>query len=670
MSSSTLSPAQAHALFDILTHNETYAEIENFKWPEAIDNYGHPFKKEDGVQTTSPLLQLLLNKFVLKIPGLKSVPLDFWQERCRTLVAKLAEAELSESYDKGAIGSRKTLATAISAILEYVARGCLGGYPQHARPGPDRKYDTSNADDVMQAWDDAMQEMIYGDLLDELFNKAAESERLEDHSSLVQAAHEYILINLASFLHHVFVLSPDGQYLLRVIENVHRLVPYTMVRQTLRVGNAATMINGMLKLVLTKLSVTAFTNWMGISKNADDGMNLLQQIVSTVMSWDNTEFQKRATQIEKGKDAPGKDQLKSVKAHVRAPRDERERLRSISIEQSKSIVTVILESSNPPLASDLPDTEHAYALEYYSTHLSIRDRDELTKILCRLQPDLLTQAIREVVAAYDPIIRAIHNAVDLSGSLSDLENFLTDLIKMSKPKKQTNSETASKDSHKSQSGEQLPSVEDYVTLLRKHMPSAHRFLHQIAKNGPKVTETYRNFAKEAAAEFRDPSPPVVADANASPPDSTPSEPAAGAMTAPLTAIFGTLSDGDQKDMLAVLASHAKYLSTLKSSSAARMKSIIANTSSTTYGPGMYLARWHALIDDTPITPATAKGPVRSGREVKGEMDRTSQKGADSGKSAEKLTASGEVPTAPDITFVVKKLGPYFKEVLTGMEIMG
>jgi hypothetical protein len=194
MTSPILSPGQAHALFDILTHHETYAEIENFKWPEAIDNYGHPFKKEDGVQTTSPLLQLLLNKFVLRIPGLKSVSLEFWQERCRTLVAKLAEAELSESYDKGAIGSRKTLATAISAILEYVARGCLGGYHQHVRPDPDRKYDTSNADDVMQAWDDAMQEVIYGDLLDELFDKAAESERLEDHSSLVQAAHEHILV--------------------------------------------------------------------------------------------------------------------------------------------------------------------------------------------------------------------------------------------------------------------------------------------------------------------------------------------------------------------------------------------------------------------------------------------------------------------------------------------
>lgn len=75
------------------------------------------------------------------------------------------------------------------------------------------------------------------------------------------------------------MLSPDGQYLLRLLSNVNKLVPYMAIRQTLRVGNAATMINGMMKLILTKLSVTAFTNWMGLSNSKDEGVNLLQQSV-------------------------------------------------------------------------------------------------------------------------------------------------------------------------------------------------------------------------------------------------------------------------------------------------------------------------------------------------------------------------------------------------------
>lgn len=193
MSDPSLSPAQAHALLDILTHYETYSEIESFKWPDAINKYGHPFNKADGVAATSPILQTLLNKFALKLPGLKDVSPTFWKERCQKLVEELGAAGLSESYDRGAIGSRKTLATAISAILENLARGAYGGYPKR-HVDPKRKYDSSDAEDVVQAWNDFLQGAVYGDMIDRCFEKMKKTDKLEDHPPLVQAAHEYILV--------------------------------------------------------------------------------------------------------------------------------------------------------------------------------------------------------------------------------------------------------------------------------------------------------------------------------------------------------------------------------------------------------------------------------------------------------------------------------------------
>lgn len=196
MTSSPLTPAQTHALFDILIHHQLYTEIEAFKYPQAIATYGYPFRKEDGVQTTSPLLQNMLNKLALRLPGLENVGLDFWQEKVKVLVAKLGEAELSESYDKGAIGARKAMATALSSMLEYVARGMLGGWPAGERKADKEQkvYDTSKADDILAAWDDTIREVIYGNLLDEAFQKTAETGKLEDHTSMVQGAHEYILL--------------------------------------------------------------------------------------------------------------------------------------------------------------------------------------------------------------------------------------------------------------------------------------------------------------------------------------------------------------------------------------------------------------------------------------------------------------------------------------------
>ncbi|CAG9950891.1 unnamed protein product, partial [Clonostachys rosea f. rosea IK726] len=44
--SATLTSEQRHALFDILSHSETYSEIENFKYPDGVTGYGFPFSSE------------------------------------------------------------------------------------------------------------------------------------------------------------------------------------------------------------------------------------------------------------------------------------------------------------------------------------------------------------------------------------------------------------------------------------------------------------------------------------------------------------------------------------------------------------------------------------------------------------------------------------------------
>lgn len=77
MASESLSPQQAQALFDILTNYEAYDEIQAYKYPFAIQNYGPPFAIDGGKTSDSPLLQTLLYRFVLTLPGLKDISEDF-----------------------------------------------------------------------------------------------------------------------------------------------------------------------------------------------------------------------------------------------------------------------------------------------------------------------------------------------------------------------------------------------------------------------------------------------------------------------------------------------------------------------------------------------------------------------------------------------------------------
>lgn len=188
-----LTSDQSHALFDILTGHEVLTEIENLKRSETIATFGPPFQPALSHHPSSPLLRILLRSFILILPGLRDVTPHFWSESIRSLATALDSSNLSESYDKGSVGIRRTLSTATASIVESVARGRLGGYPKQ-QPRSDATYDKTNPDDVVRAWDDFLYRIIYRDLLDSMFVKAAETDKLSDHESVVQAAHEYAVI--------------------------------------------------------------------------------------------------------------------------------------------------------------------------------------------------------------------------------------------------------------------------------------------------------------------------------------------------------------------------------------------------------------------------------------------------------------------------------------------
>lgn len=461
-------------------------------------------------------------------------------------------------------------------------------------------------------------------------------------------------LSLATFLHHVFVVSPEGQYLLQLLQNVHNLIPYKMVKQTLRIGNAATMINGMVRLMLAKISIGGITNWFGLTTNADDGMNLLQRIISLVMSWDAAEFKKAADKVEKekpanGEEKPGDEVLAAIKRFVNEKeRMEREAVRQGSLQSSQSIIAAMLDASDGDLsASGLSDAAHAQCLEYYSALLSVRDRDAITGVLCRQQPDLFTSMTRDVVNAYEPFIRMVHSGVDLREYLELGQKFIDDFLKAGRPKEV--------------GGKTRPaSVDDYVELLMKNRGLLYGWIHAIAKNCPDVWADLTDWAKATFTRFGVDKKKEGEGSNEG-------------MESKLEKLFQTLPETSRPAVLEVLNAHAEYLSSIGALSRDRLQKIVDSTDSSKsgseysqVGPGIYLLRWQGLLDETPITPNAAKGEVRKGKQVKQTLAQ--------GKAT--LVAESKVPItsssppdsdvdlrAPDVGIVVKELGERFVKIL-------
>lgn len=82
-------------------------------------------------------------------------------------------------------------------------------------------------------------------------------------------------------MHYTLILSPKGQYLLKLVDNANKLVPYLVLKQTLKIGNVASMLQAMVKVGLAKMSVASVTNWIGLTQTQDEGMNLMQTQVDS-----------------------------------------------------------------------------------------------------------------------------------------------------------------------------------------------------------------------------------------------------------------------------------------------------------------------------------------------------------------------------------------------------
>ncbi|KAL8639603.1 MAG: hypothetical protein Q9226_008854 [Calogaya cf. arnoldii] len=424
-------------------------------------------------------------------------------------------------------------------------------------------------------------------------------------------------------------------------------MPYFLIKQTLKIGNAASMLNGMTQLLLAKMNLSTLTSWFG-AQSSDSGMNLLQQIISQVLNADSNELRKRVKQIEQSQEAPVKSQLELLRQYTSQSAEQQQKIRKLSESRSVSIVTAILGSDK--ISPSLTETSHKLALDYLSLQLAVRDREKLIEVLCHHQPDLVTKSIRELVTVYDPIIRALHQAVDLGSGVTDLQNFLDDVIGLSlidrtKPAK-------------------LPTVRDFVHLLERHQKSSHVFIHQALKNGKQLSQWYHEYASQAIEQYKQTQAKDKAAGGGT---------AAGDLTQCLNKLVSKLSKDQQQQVHRQLDHHAAFLDGLSQQSKARMDrtiraSLAADKSDpepeVEGSPGMFLLKWQYFIDRSPITPGPSNGPPRSGKS--GSVIDATAVDVDGEKPAVTYQASKrEVPSLkpPDVSVVMRLLEPGFKEEL-------
>ncbi|KAL8699144.1 MAG: hypothetical protein Q9201_006172 [Fulgogasparrea decipioides] len=303
----------------------------------------------------------------------------------------------------------------------------------------------------------------------------------------------------------------------------------------------------------------------------------------------------------------------------------------------------------------MSESTHKLALDYLSLQLAIRDREQLILVLCHHSPDLVTTSIRELVTVYDPIIRALHKAVDLGSGVTDLQNFLDDLIALSQLDKTKTSN--------------LPTIQDFVHLLQKHQGSSHVFIHQVLKNGKELSEWYHEYASDAVGQYKQFERPPEGEGTA-----------AGDFSVYLNDLVFKLPEDERHAVLEQVDRHADFLDSLAQRSKdcmdATVRASLASNKTDTEStenelkgnPGMFLLKWQHFIDSTTMTPGPSNGPPRKGKS-KSVRDATAVdvEGIQSATTGQdKRTSENAELDPPDVRVVLRLLEPGFKEELRRM----
>lgn len=173
--SSPLTPAQADALLDFLTHAQTFHEFSSLKLPGRVAASGPPFAPSPALppQPPSPVLNTLFRQLALSLPGLKDADPALWRTHVQGVLEDMAAHELSDSFDKGTISKRKTVGYGLVAVAESAARGVFAGCPRVDARRDD--YDVGKVEDVEEAWERLCDGFVYGNDMEELVDWAAKT---------------------------------------------------------------------------------------------------------------------------------------------------------------------------------------------------------------------------------------------------------------------------------------------------------------------------------------------------------------------------------------------------------------------------------------------------------------------------------------------------------------
>ncbi|KAM0280740.1 hypothetical protein ACHAQH_003910 [Verticillium albo-atrum] len=317
-------------------------------------------------------------------------------------------------------------------------------------------------------------EIVERNGLTTLFKEIREKETIGDLSIQYRKFAEWLRIEVAATIYHLFLAEDNSPELFAQAKRIHSLIPYTVMKNVIRIANPAAVMSGVLDIFLAQPFGTRSLMQRIFTLTLNDGIRSFQKSIDSLAA-------KIGDQILVDK----------LKMYTESEEHIKIAIREESISEDIDLIVVILRSEylEPQLTSEQigrlynayvafnnavenVDEELRQGAQLFSylkqlLKLFTRQHDK-ARMLQLIEEPVTLQLFRDLFTIfYEPLVR-VYKSANVYSSVTDFAVFIDDMIQV-----------VEKCQEQDASADPNQTVQGFIDLCARHEHNFYKFVHEV-----------------------------------------------------------------------------------------------------------------------------------------------------------------------------------------------
>ncbi|KAJ4297077.1 hypothetical protein N0V88_003994 [Collariella sp. IMI 366227] len=318
------------------------------------------------------------------------------------------------------------------------------------------------------------QDIVERNGLTMLFKEIKEKETIPELSLQYQKFAEWLRIEVAATIYHLFLAEDNSPELFAQAKRIHSLIPYTLMKNVIRVANPAAVMSSILDIFLAQPFGTRSLMQRIFSMTLHDGLRGFQRsidalaekigepaFVQKLKAWSDSDDQvKEAIRQE-----ATADDIDIIVVILRTDMLEP----SLAPHQIERLFNAYVAFNNAVENVDEELRQGAQLFSYLKQmmKLYIRQRDK-AMMLGLIEEPVTLQLFRDLFTIfYEPLVR-VYKSANVYNSVTDFAKFIDDLIQVVE---RCRDQDASADPNQT--------VQAFIDLCQRHEHHFYKFVHEV-----------------------------------------------------------------------------------------------------------------------------------------------------------------------------------------------